>query len=112
MKPLNFFRYKDNLLDAEIKIAEDRKEIKNLKYRMKDVEIQTEAIHNLALSVNELATNINTMNKTQTDVLNRLTKLEQAPLSHYDYVKKTVIGCIITGVLSSIISASLATIIN
>lgn len=113
MIPLGIFhRNKDNFLDVEVKLAEDKKEIKSLKYRMKDVETQTEAIHSLALSVNELAGNIQTMSKTQTDVVNRLTKLEQAPLTHYDYLKKTIIGCIVTGVLTAIISALLAVIIR
>ena len=103
---------KPDMLDIEVKLAEDRKEIKSLKYRMKDVEVQTEAIHQLAISVNELANNIHVMSKTQTDVLNRLNKLESEPAERYKFIRKTVISCVVTGVLSAVISAVLAIVIH
>lgn len=109
--PMGFFGGSNPTLDMEIKIAEDRKEISSLKHRMKDVEVQTETIHNLASSVNRLATNIENLSKTQMDVLARLKKLEQEPLETMKYYKKTIISCILTGVLSALLGAVLALIL-
>ena len=78
--------------------------IKSLKHRMDKVEEQATAINNLAMSVKELAINMNTMNIKQEEQSKRLDELESKPGKRWEQVVSLIITTIVGAVLGYILS--------
>lgn len=66
----------------------------------------------IALAVRELATNMKHMLEEQKKQGARLESLEKAPVDEAAYFKRVAVSCVITGAISTIISAALAFIIH
>ena len=66
----------------------------------------------MAIAIKELATNMKYMLEEQKKQGARLESLEKAPVDEAVYFKRVAIGCIITGAISTIISAVLTFIIT
>lgn len=78
--------------------------IKSLKHRMEKVEEQSNAINNLAMSVKELAINMNTMNEKQEAQGKRLDELEAKPGKRWEQVVSLVITTLVGAVLGYLLS--------
>lgn len=78
-----------------VKLAEQDKEIGSLKHRMNDVEEQNKTIQNLAISVKELAINMQNMLREQQNISNRLTELENKPAKRWEAVITALIGAVV-----------------
>ena len=78
--------------------------IKSLKQRMDKVEEQSKAINDLAMSVKELAINMNTMNKKQEEQGKRLTELESKPSKRWEQVVSIIITTLVGALLGYLLS--------
>ena len=91
-------------LDIVKQLTNHDDNIKSLKHRMDKVEEQSDAINNLAISVKELAININIMNEKQEEYGKRLTELESKPAKRWEQVVSMIITTLVGAVLGYILS--------
>ena len=83
----------------------------SLEHRMKRCEEQQNILHKLVNSVDKLAINMEYMAKEQKSQGERLERLEHEPAEDLKHYKRVAIGCIITGVLGTILGAVLTKIL-
>jgi F0F1-type ATP synthase assembly protein I len=92
----------------EIKITKELtnhdENIKSLKRRMDKVEEQSKAINNLAMSVKELAINMNTMNEKQEEQGKRLAELEAKPARRWEQIVSLIITTLVGALLGYLLS--------
>ena len=91
-------------LDIVKQLTNHDDNIKSIKHRMDKVEEQSDAINNLAISVKELAININIMNEKQEEYGKRLTELESKPAKRWEQVVSMIITTLVGAVLGYILS--------
>lgn len=91
-------------LDIVKQLTNHDENIKSLKHRMDKVEEQSDAINNLAISVKELALNINIMNERQEEYGKRLTELESKPAKRWEQVVSIIITTLVGAILGYILS--------
>lgn len=87
-----------------IKINENHGRIKALENRMDKMEEQSQAINDLALSVKELAVNMNVMNEKQEDQNKRLSVLENKPARRWELVVELVITTLVGALIGFLLS--------
>ena len=90
--------------DIELKLNDHEHEIGSLKHRMSDVEAQTKAINNLAMSVEKLALSVSYMNDEQKNSIKRLEALESKPAKRWEQVVSMIITTLVGAVLGYILS--------
>ena len=95
-----------NEQEIELKLNDHEHEICSLKHRMSDVEAQTKAINNLAISVEKLALSVSYMNDEQKNSIKRLEALESKPAKRWE----TIITCVITTIVGAVIGFLLSRI--
>ena len=95
-----------NEIDIELRLNDHDHEIKSLKHRMTEQESQSKALNDLALSVKELAINMNYMNDEQKNSIKRLEALESKPAKRWE----TIITCVITTIVGAVIGFLLSRI--
>lgn len=78
--------------------------IKSLKRRMDKVEEQSKAINDLAISVKELAINMNAMNEKQEEQGKRLAELESKPGKRWEQVVSIIITTLVGALLGFLLS--------
>lgn len=84
--------------EIAVKLTALEHETKSAKHRLDDLEIQTRAIQDLALSVKELTINMSNMLREQKKQGERLTKLEREPADQWNTIKRTAITAIVSAV--------------
>lgn len=87
-----------------IRLAEHEQKIVGAERRIKDLERESESIHELVLSVNKLAINMQNMLEEQKEQGKRLQKLENEPAERWSSMKRTAFTTIV-----SVIAGALAT---
>ena len=100
---MSFFIAERGIMTQEeiaIKLTDHGNEIGSLKHRMDDVEEQGKAIQNLALSVKELAINMQNMLLEQQSMSSRLTELEKTPSRRWESVVTALIGAVVGAVVT------------
>ena len=97
--------------EIAVKFEHHEQEIKSLKHRIVKCEEQQGQLQKLVNSVDKLALNMEYMAKEQKAQGERLESLEHEPMEDFKHYKRLVIGCVITGVLSAVLGAILATIL-
>ena len=100
-----------NQEEIAVKLTKHQEEIGSLKHRMNDCEEQQKTIHKLVSSVDRLAINMQNMLEEQQRQRNDIDTLKNAPSDDYKYYKRLIIGCLITGIIGTILGAILKTII-
>lgn len=95
-----------------VKLAEHNKEIGSLKHRVKELEENNTTIHELVLSVKELAMNMQSMlkeqerlNKTQEAQAQRLNALEDKPAKRWESLVTIITTAIASGIIGYILAA-------
>ena len=86
--------------EVAVKLAEYNKEIGSLKHRIKETEEKLDVLHDLAMSVNELAINMQAMLKEQEKQGQRIECLEAAPSKSWETLKTVVITAIASGLIT------------
>lgn len=81
--------------EVAVKITALEHETKSAKHRLDDLEIQSQAIQDLALAVRELTINMGNMIEEQKGQGNRLEKLEAEPAERWNSAKRTVFNTIV-----------------
>lgn len=98
----------NNINENEIEITKELtnhdENIKSLKRRMDKVEEQSKAINNLAMSVKELAINMNTMNEKQEEQGKRLAELEAKPARRWEQIVSLIITTLVGALLGYLLS--------
>ena len=97
--------------DIAVKFKEHDQEIKSIKHRMDKCEQSQSSIEALAQSVAKLAVNMEHMLKEQEKQGEQIERLEQAPLDDYRQYKRTIMQCVITGIIGAVVGAVLALIL-
>lgn len=97
--------------EIAIKLTDHEGKIENIDRRILVLEENNKTLNRIATSVEVLATNMKTMADEQKEQGERLRKLEKEPSEAFNYYKKLTIGCIITGVVGTIVGAILSLII-
>lgn len=96
----------NNINEIEItkELTNHDENIKSLKRRMDKVEEQSKAINNLAMSVKELAINMNTMNEKQEEQGKRLAELEAKPARRWEQIVSLIITTLVGALLGYLLS--------
>lgn len=96
----------NNINEIEItkELTNHDENLKSLKRRMDKVEEQSKAINNLAMSVKELAINMNTMNEKQEEQGKRLAELEAKPARRWEQIVSLIITTIVGALLGYLLS--------
>lgn len=90
------------------KLTEHGVEIKHAKDRISKLENDTKSIHDLALSVNNLANTMQQMLKEQQSQGVRLTRLENEPVEAFKHYKRAIVSNIIYVVVGGILGGLLS----
>lgn len=93
-------------------LSEHSKQLAVIETEIKTIKKDVNDINSLVVSVSILAENMKSMVKEQEKQGKRLEALEKAPLQDYNYYKRLIIGCLLTGVIGTILGAVLALIIR
>lgn len=91
-------------LDIVKQLTNHEDNIKSLKHRMDAQEKQAKAINDLAVSVKELAINMNVMNDKQNNFATRLQELESKPGKRWEQVVSLIITTIVGALLGFLLS--------
>jgi F0F1-type ATP synthase assembly protein I len=96
----------NNINEIEItkELTNHDENINSLKRRMDKVEEQSKAINNLAMSVKELAINMNTMNEKQEEQGKRLAELEAKPARRWEQIVSLIITTLVGALLGYLLS--------
>ena len=84
----------------------------DLDKRLTQCESQQGAINALTLSVDRLTITMKNMVEQQKDIKSEVKALKEAPAEDYKHYKRTIISCIITTVVGTLIGALLVLIIK
>ena len=95
-----------------VQFENHEQEIKSLKHRMDERESTDKTLIDLTTSVKTLGVNMEYMVKEQQKQGERLERLENEPISDYKHYKRLIIGCILTGIISSILGAGIGIILR
>ena len=95
-----------------VALARNENDIKSLKHRVANCESENETIRSLALSVNQLAVNMEHMLREQKEQGQRLTALEKEPIEGYRSFKNTVMHCLVSTVLGALLGAVMALVLR
>lgn len=98
-------------MDVAVKLEAHEHEISSLKDRVKELEAESKAIQELAISVNKMAVNMENMLAEQRKQGERLGVLEKVPVETNKQVKQAIITALTGGIVGAFITAIL-TIIN
>ena len=96
--------------EVAVKFEAHDHEIKSLKHRVQDLEVQGKAIQDLVLSVNKMAVNMENMLEEQKKQGQRLEVLERVPAETNRQVKQAIINTLVGGIVGSIVTALLTII--
>lgn len=99
-------------MNVEELLTEHGKKIAVIEEQISRIKKDVNDINSLVVSVSILADNMKSMVKEQEKQGKRLEALEKAPLQDYNYYKRLIIGCLLTGVIGTILGAVLALIIR
>ena len=101
-----------NEQDILIKLNDHDHELGSLKHRVKELEVQQGQFNALVRNVDKLATNMENMLKEQSAQRAEIELLKQSPAEEFKYYKHIIIGCVITGVVGTLVGAILAAVIR
>ena len=90
-----------------VKLEAHEQEIKSLKHRIGELEAQSKAIQELAISVNRMAVNIENMLKELNRQGERLEVLERMPTETGKVVKSAIITTLVGSVVGAVMTAML-----
>lgn len=96
-----------DVTEAAIKLEAHEHEIGSLKHRVKDLETESKAIQELAISVNRMAVNMENMLEELKKHSERLEALEKVPVETGRQVKAAVITALAGGLVGAVVTTVL-----
>lgn len=97
--------------DVAVKLTALEHETKSAKHRLDDLEIQSQAIQDLAMSVKEMSINMSSMLEEQKRQGERLNTLEKEPADNWKNMKRTIITSIVSA-LGGALAAGLIVLLS
>lgn len=91
--------------DVAVKLEAHDHEINSLKHRVKDLEVESKVIQELAISINKMAVSMENMLEEQKRQGARLEALEKVPVETNRQVKAAIITALVGGVVGSFVTA-------
>lgn len=98
--------------EIAVALARQDNELADIKVRVRDCEEQQKTIHEIALSVNKLAVNMESMLTEQKEMGRRIGALEQQPAERLSRLRDAVIKCVISSVLGALLGALMALVLR
>lgn len=96
--------------EVAVKFEAHDHEIKSLKYRVTELEVQVKSIQDLVISVNKMAVNMENMVEEQKKQGIRLEALEKVPAETNRQVKTAIINVLVGGIVGAFVTALLTII--
>ena len=96
--------------DVAVKLEAHDHEINSLKHRVKELEVESKVIQELAISINKMAVSMENMLEEQKRQGARLEALEKVPVETNRQVKAAIITALVGGVVGSFVTALLTII--
>lgn len=93
--------------EVAVRLEAHEHKIGTLKERVKNLEVQSAAIQELAISVNRMAVSIENVLKELNQHENRLELLEKVPTETGKMVKSAVITALVGGIVGAVLTATL-----
>lgn len=90
--------------DIAVKLTALEHESKSAKHRLDDLEVQNQAIQNLALSVRELTINMSNMMEEQKRQGDDIEKMKLEPAEQWGSMKKTIFNTIVGAMAGAVAS--------
>lgn len=90
------------LNETAVRLENHEGRIVGIEHRVKDLELESQSIHELVLSVNKLAINMEHMLQEQKDQGDRLRKLEEEPAERWNSARKTAFTSIVSTVAGAL----------
>lgn len=85
---------------------------KNIFHQLDEVKKEVADIHKLAASVEVIATQTFEINKKVDGIGERLDIVERKPIKDFWFYKRTVVACIVTGTITTILGAMLSFVLK
>ena len=90
------------LNETAVRLENHEGRIVGIEHRVKDLEAESQSIHELVLSVNKLAINMEHMLQEQKDQGDRLRKLEEEPAERWNSARKTAFTSIVSTIAGAL----------
>lgn len=90
----------ERLVRVEESTKQAHKRIDTLNHELENTENKIENIYELTMSVREIATEMKAMREDMAKIDNRVHAIEEKPTKRYDSIISTIIGCIVTGIVT------------
>ena len=87
-----------NQEDMIIQLTEHEQNIKSLKHRMEKVEVMSDNLYKLSLSVEKLASSVSQIAETQSKSIKRIEAIEKQPLVAAQNIKNEILKAIIAAI--------------
>ena len=100
------------MLPLDERVAIQETNIKTIFKQIDDVKSELKAIHKLATSIELMAQKMQSVDEKVGSIDDRLDAIERQPSEDIRHYKRTTISCIITGVVTAILSAVFALILK
>ena len=102
------------MTDTEItaQVAKNTSDIGHIFHEIDDIKDEVKDIHRLTSSVERIAEKMDSTAQKVDKIDSRLEDIEKEPRDKLEHYKRLIIGCIITGVLGTVIGALLTLIIR
>lgn len=84
--------------DIAVKITALEHETKSAKHRLDELEVQSQAIQDLAMSVKEMSINMSSMLEEQKRQGERLNMLEKEPADNWKNMKRTILTSMVSAI--------------
>lgn len=90
----------ERLVRVEESVKQAHKRLDTLSHSLENTDNKIENIYELTISVKEIATEMKAMREDVAKIDNRVHTIEEKPTKRYDSIISTIIGCIVTGIVT------------
>ena len=97
-----------NEMELMVKLEGHDHQIGSLKHRVTELEIQSMAIQELAISTNKMTVVIENMLKELNQQGQRLERMERVPMETVNLIKGTIITTLISGTVGAVVATFLS----
>ena len=99
----------ENILQRIAALEEAKK---NMQHELTKVEEDVKDIHRLTTAIEKVAVRVEDTNHKVDDIGHRLEVIEHAPAEDMRHLRRTIVGCVVTGILGAVIGALIQMLIG
>lgn len=97
-----------NEMELALRLEGHEHQIGSLKHRVAELEAQSMAIQELAISINKMTVIIENMLKELNQQGQRLERMERGPIETFTLVKGTIITTLVSGIVGAVVATILS----